>query len=230
MKKYKHIYFDLDCTLWDFKSNSREALHTIFNRYGLFKKIDDFDLFVEKYAVHNERLWEAYRRGRVKKAELRVTRFNNTLKDFGIKDIELAKLIDADYIIESPCGRHLVPHATDLLDYLNGKYFLYIVTNGFKDVQYVKMETSGLLNYFSKVFTSDEIGYPKPDKRFFKEALSFVNAGKQESLVVGDDLEIDIIGARNYGIDQVYFNPTFLRHNEIVTYEVGSLEEIKDIL
>ncbi|MBN2520261.1 MAG: YjjG family noncanonical pyrimidine nucleotidase [Bacteroidales bacterium] len=230
MKRYKHIYFDLDRTLWDFENNSRTALKRIFKKYGLFSEIDDFDLFLKRYAIHNDRLWESYRKGQIKKNELRTTRFKNTLNDFGIKDIRLAKLIDENYIIQSPHGKHLVPNAIDILEYLKNNYSLYIITNGFKEVQYLKLQNSGLIKYFNTIFTSDKVGSSKPEKRFFQVALSTVNASKKESLVIGDDLEIDIIGARNFGIDQIYFNPDSLPHTEEVTYEIRSLKEIEKIL
>jgi putative hydrolase of the HAD superfamily len=124
----------------------------------------------------------------------------------------------------------LIPNAKYILKYLIKNYSLYIITNGFMDVQLAKIKNSGLSGYFKKIFTSEHARSSKPNRGIFEYALKSVNARKKESLMIGDDLEIDIKGAREFGIDQVYFNPSGIRHNDRLTYEIHSLLELKDLL
>jgi putative hydrolase of the HAD superfamily len=231
MKKYKHIYFDLDRTLWDFEANARETFKEMLANYDLKAKIPSYEQFFEVYTVHNERLWNAFRNGNLKKAVLRDKRFILTLEDFGIKNPFLAKEMSEAYLKIMPTKNKLYPNAHEILEYLmEHKYHLYILTNGFKEVQHLKLDYSDLAKYFLRVITSDSIGVQKPDPEIFAYALNSANARKDESLMIGDDLETDIIGARNYGIDQVYFNPCMTAHSEKITFEINSLLEIKDIL
>ncbi len=229
-KKYKHVFFDLDRTLWDFENNSSDTIKSILIHHDLSELIEIFEKFIEVYTINNNRLWKLYRKGQVKKEQLRVTRFHLTLKKFGINNIDLAKTIDKEYLEASPRSKNLMPNAIEILNYLISSYKLYIITNGFRETQFIKLNSTGILKYFSKIITSDEIGYAKPDFRIFHSALSSVNAKKSESLMVGDDYNVDIIGAQKYGIDQIYFNyknePTLGK----ATYEVNSLLEIKNIL
>jgi len=229
-KKYKHIFFDLDRTLWDFENNSKAAIKNILKELNLTELLETFDQFIEIYTINNDRLWEAYRRGEVKKDQLRVTRFHLTLKHFGINNIELAKTIDKKYLHLSPRSKHLMPNAIEILEYLKKKYNLYIVTNGFKETQHTKMSYSGILDYFDKVISSEDVGYAKPDYRIFHKSLSSVNAKKSESLMIGDDYKVDIEGAKKYGIDQVFYNNKNESINGNATYEIHSLLELKDIL
>jgi putative hydrolase of the HAD superfamily len=228
--KYKHIYFDLDRTLWDYEKNAGEALEDVYNLHGLERIIPGLPEFVENYKRNNELLWIAYRMGNIKKTELRVTRFYNTLKQFGIKNRDLAAKLDKDYIARSPWKTNLFPGTRETLQYLSGKYSLYILTNGFAEVQYIKMNESGLAPYFLKMFTSDEAGYQKPHAGIFEHAVKSVNAKKKECLMVGDDLVADIQGAQGFGMDQVFFNPNGTAHGKNPTYEIKQLEELRDIL
>jgi len=230
VKQYKNIYFDLDRTLWDFESNSKDTFIDIFDKYNLVDIFGDFDIFLNTYKKHNDRLWKLYRVGQIKKALLRYKRFSLTLEEFGIKNDDLAQKIAKDYISISPTKKKLFPGAHETLRYLNTKYNLYIITNGFNEVQFIKMKNSDLDQYFDKVFTSENAGAQKPNKKIFEFALNSVNAKKNESIMIGDDLEGDIRGARNYGLDQVFFNSVRYEHNEDITYEVNSLKELLKIL
>lgn len=230
MKKYHHIFFDLDRTLWDFKKNTGETLLDIIHTFKLEETVQDSKAFIEKYNYYNDRLWEFYQLGRIKKYQLRHERFRMLLRDYGILDRKLAGEISRYYLNMSPAKTRLVPYAIELLEYLEPNYGLYVISNGFYDVQMAKMKNSGISRYFQKLFTSDRVGYAKPDSRFFDHAVKSVNAKKAESLVVGDDAVKDIEGARNARIDQVFFNPEGNISSVEATYEIRDLIELKSLL
>jgi putative hydrolase of the HAD superfamily len=231
MKTYRHIYFDLDRTLWDYDNNSAEALREIYDQYQLAPVFASFEAFHSAFAKYNDQLWEDFREGRVPKNELRIRRFGLTLEEFGRTDTELATQLNKSFLNVSPRKTRLLPGAIDILEYLRGKrYKLYIITNGFTHIQRLKTEGSGLSPYFERMFTSDNVSAHKPHREMFARAVTWGNARKADCLMVGDDLQVDIIGARNYGMDQVYYNPQQVPHNEKVTFEIKELSELKNIL
>ena len=228
--KYKHLYFDLDRTIWDFDKNAQETFHDIYDKYNLEKIFTNFDNFYTTYVAHNEKLWKDYREGKIKKAILSYKRFALTLEDFGVNDEELAKKIAQDYITISPTKKQLFTFSHETLDYLHKKYKLYIITNGFNEVQFTKLKNSELDKYFTKIFTSEDAGAQKPNSKIFENAIKSANARKKESIMIGDDLEADILGAKKYGLDQIYFNPNSKDHQEEITHEITSLKELQEIL
>lgn len=231
MKQYKHIFFDLDKTLWDFEKNSIETFSDIFNNHSLMEKgIPSVDQFMEKYKIHNTYLWDQYRNGLIEKEPLSIKRFVLTLNDFGIIDDDLAKKISFDYITISPKKTNLFPGTHETLEYLKGKYNLHIITNGFREVQIPKLRASDLDKYFINVIVSEEAGSKKPDSGIFNYSLKKANARASESLMIGDDIEVDIIGARNAGIDQVYINYSKLNHEEAISFEINEMKELMNIL
>lgn len=214
-KKYTHIFFDLDNTLWDFKKNSRYAMMETFNRFQLEKNGLTFSDFYKVYSVNNTKLWTAYRNKEIKKKELTSQRFQLTFNTLQINGVDSQEMNDV-YLAEMPKQKYLMDGAIELLDYLKLKpYKLYIITNGFKEVQHKKLQTSGLAAYFEKVFISEEIKCPKPGRQIFEHAIKSANAKKTKSLMIGDDWDVDIIGAVNFGIDSVYYNS----HKQSVTIE-----------
>jgi len=231
MKSYKHIFFDLDKTLWDFDKNSHETFNDIFIKHQLKEKgIPSLEDFLKVYVEHNLRLWELYRNGEIEKKLLSYKRFDLTINHFGIKDLGLAKAMGADYITLSPLKTNLFPHAHETLEYLKEKYKMHIITNGFEEVQHRKIEAADLRKYFDQVITSEEAGCKKPDQKIFRYALDKANAIASESLMIGDDLNVDIIGARDSGLDQVFFNNQRTQHNEVVSFEITNLKNLKKIL
>ena len=186
--------------------------------------------FVETYQKINEELWALYRRGLLNKRKLRTVRFTKTLEAFNVDDEYLGDQLGTAYIEISPHKTALLPNAIDVLDYLSEKYHLHIITNGFEEVQHVKLEKSGLSPYFDKVITSEQVGARKPDPAVFHYALKISKARAFNSLMIGDDLGADIIGAREVGIDQVYFNPKKIEHTEELNFEMEDLIELKQIL
>ncbi|HBS87678.1 MAG: noncanonical pyrimidine nucleotidase, YjjG family [Bacteroidetes bacterium GWF2_38_335] len=230
MKKYKHLFFDLDRTLWDFEKNALELFMDIFKNRQLDKIFPDFDIFYTTYKKHNDALWELYRHGKIKKDILRYKRFSDTLEEFGFSDANLAKNIGDDYVNLSPYKNNLFPNTIETLEYLYPKYKLYIITNGFKEVQFTKLKKSNLERFFTRVITSEDVGVQKPNPEIFHYSVSSVNAKKIECLMIGDDPEVDILGARKYGIDQVLFNTENKKHSEKPTYEISDLSELKNFL
>lgn len=229
--RYKHLFFDLDRTLWDFDRNASETFNEIHDKYYLKERgITDFDDFMDVYHKINLELWNQYRKGQIKKEELNVQRFSLTLSSFGIEDDGLSMNIAKDYIEISPTKKHLYPGTYQLLEYLNTKYKLHIITNGFEEVQHKKLMHSKLTQYFTSIITSEDAGYKKPDINIFKYAFSVAKAIPAESLMIGDDIEVDIIGAKNAGMDQVLVDFDRVLPDLAATYYVNSLFELKLIL
>ena len=230
-KKYKHIFFDLDRTLWDFDKSSKEAFSEIFDLHKLKEQgIKSVALLHDVYTVHNERLWDMYRKGEIAKEVLRGRRFHLALKDLGVDDPDLAEKMGLDYIRLSPLKVNLFPQAINVLEYLSPKYKLHIITNGFQEVQDIKIAASDLGKYFEVIVTSEEAGMKKPHPGIFDYALSKAGASAKESLMVGDDPDVDILGARESGMDQVLFDPDSLYIVNDATYYVVCLDEMKEFL
>jgi len=230
-KIYRHIFFDLDKTLWDFDTNSIETFKDIFAKYALSEKgVHSFDQFIEVYNKHNHKLWDFYRQGEIVKEVLNIRRFALTLHDFGINDGLLSSRIAEDYVSLSPTKTNLFPHAIPVLDYLYRKYALHIITNGFEEVQYRKLNHSGLTMFFNEIITSEDAGAKKPELSIFTYALKRSGATPEESLMVGDDEDVDIIGANKAGMDQVLvdYNKEFLQTK--ATYRIESLDELYGML
>ncbi len=227
----KHIFFDLDRTIWDFETNAFKTLSELYQEHALNQKgISNFDVFINNYKIHNESLWQLYRDGKIEKDELRSSRFNLTLQDFGINDDHLASELGSQYIKKCPLKTHVFPFTYEVLDYLKEKYHLHIITNGFEEVQYVKLEQSNLLNYFEQIVTSEQVGVKKPNSKIFRYALAKAFCKADESIMIGDDLSVDILGAKGIGMHQVYFNPEKLPHNELIDFEISCLSQLQELL
>lgn len=211
---YKHIFFDLDHTLWDFESNSREALFEIFQELGLEEMLGcDFNKFIDTYHRINHQYWDDYKRGKVSRETLRNGRFADTLAAFRVQNNLMALTISEHYISRSPYKKILFEGAIRVLDYLKHKgYELHIITNGFNEVQFIKLTESNLLPYFKTITTSENAGCNKPDSKIFLHALQGAGALLAESVMVGDNFEADIEGAINIGLHAIWFNP----HKELV--------------
>lgn len=229
---YKHIFFDLDHTLWDFNRNSRETLTELFIEHRL-DELKKFSLqsFLKEYTRINEKLWEHYRQNLITEEYLRSGRFEETLASFGHHDPELSSKLAEDYISRSPYKGLLFPHVHETLSYLKTKYDLHIITNGFSNVQRIKMGSAGLLNYFSHIFISEEVGFQKPETGIFHHAFVTCNTSAPYCLMVGDNIETDLEGASSVGMDHVYFNPERLKHEyKKATYEIESISRLREIL
>jgi len=229
--KYKHVFFDLDRTLWDFDKSAEETFLEMYTLNKLQDKgINSFEEFRSVYKKHNDHLWSLYRKGAIEKEVLSVHRFELTLAEFGIQDDELAAKLAIEYISLSPLKNNLFPYTHEILQYLQPKYELHLITNGFEEVQQVKVDASDLRKYFKNLITSEEAGHKKPDPGIFDYAFDKAGTNAGESIMIGDDLKVDILGAKAMGMDQVYVNFTNYEHCQDITHEIDSLEKIKEIL
>jgi putative hydrolase of the HAD superfamily len=228
---YKHIFFDLDHTLWDFDTNSREALQDIYRSLSLAEAgIHDFDLFHKLYLGHNERLWDRYRKGQMKVDELRWKRMAVTLLEFKNGNEALARKMGIEFLEILPTKKKLFPDTVEVLDYLTEKkYTLHLITNGFEKTQHNKLKTSGIDHFFREVITSEGSNSLKPHPEIFEYAFMKTGALKKESIMIGDTPEVDILGAREAGFDQVYINHTGNHEPVNATYTVYSLKELMEI-
>jgi putative hydrolase of the HAD superfamily len=229
--QYKHLFFDLDHTLWDFEANSRQTLTELHEDLHLADKgVDDFDRFHRHYLAHNEKLWERYRKGTIRVDELRWKRMWLTLLDFKIGDEALAREMGVLFLELLPTRNLLFPHALEILGWLSAKgYRLHLITNGFETTQHRKLQHAGMAGYFTEVITSEGSGSLKPHKEIFDYALQRSGAEKKESIMIGDSLEVDIQGAINAGIDQVFVNHLRVVTPVQPTYTVYSLKELENI-
>ena len=207
------------------------AFSEIFEKYNLFGKgIESVTAFQRAYNIHNEELWELYRVGKIEKENLRNLRFHLTLADFGIVDHGLASKIGDDYLAISPLKVSLFPNALEILGYLQSKYTLHLITNGFSEVQFIKLKASGLDKYFNEVITSEDAGVKKPDVRIFEYSLQKTGAKVHECLMVGDDPEVDVKGAQNAGIDAVLFDPLEVYQKNGSNLYITRLDELRNFL
>lgn len=228
--KYKHLFFDLDKTLWDFESNSSQTLNELFIKYNLTQKgVSSSEDFIESYRMENDLLWEAYRKNLIEKEALRYDRFNKVLIRFGIDDSILCSEMAEEYVIQAPLKTALFPYTIETLTYLHEKYSLHIITNGFEETQHIKLHQCGIKQYFQEIITSEKAEAKKPEKLIFDYSLNLVNAKREESIMIGDDLEVDLMGAKNAGIDQIYFNPQKLKHYRNLTFEINCLSELRNV-
>jgi putative hydrolase of the HAD superfamily len=229
--QYKHLFFDLDHTLWDFEANSRQTLEEIFHSLQLGDRgVTDFDEFHRRYSTHNDKLWERYRNGYIKVDELRWKRMWLTLLDFKIADEPLARTMDVRFLDALPSRKILFPYTLEILQYLTGKgYRLHLITNGFEKTQLAKIQNAGIDGFFGEVITSEGSNSLKPHKEIFDYAFRLTGADPAESIMLGDNIEVDILGAINAGIDQVYINHLRTEPDLKPTYMVYSLKELEDI-
>jgi putative hydrolase of the HAD superfamily len=230
--KYKHIFFDLDHTLWDFDSNARATLQQLHIDLNLVDKgIHDFDLFYKNYLDHNERLWARYRNGYIKQEELRIKRMWLTLLDFKIADEDLARELSELFLQLLPTRTIIFPDTKEVLQYLADKgYSMHLITNGFELTQHSKLKSSGLNHFFKYVITSEGSNSLKPQKQIFDYALHKTGASVNESLMIGDSIEVDIAGAIAAGMDQVHVNYNGTEQSLIPTYTVTELKQLKEFL
>lgn len=236
MKKYNHIFFDLDGTLWDLYKNTEEALRQLYVEFDLNE--DSFERFYKRYHFHNEKVWALYRVGKIEKEVLRSVRFSRAFDDVLMPQSEA--MIDAfasRFLEVCPRLPHLIDGTMELLNVAREKATLHIITNGFKEVQGFKIEGGKLGGYFQEIVNSEDAGFRKPSKEIFEYAMKKANATASESLMVGDDWDADIIGARDAGIDQAFLTNTERmqqeltgaapsRHNYQANYTIDSLREL----
>ncbi len=230
--KYKHLFFDLDHTLWDFDANAKATLQQLHLDLKLVDKgIHDFDAFYKNYLEHNEKLWARYRNGYIKQEELRIKRMWLTLLDFRVADEELARQLSELFLQLLPTRTLIFPDTKEVLQYLTDKdYELHLITNGFELTQHSKLKGSGLDSFFKEIVTSESSNSLKPQKEIFEYALKKTGAKVNESIMIGDSIEVDIAGAMSVGMDQVHVNYNNAAQELKPTYTVTALNQMKEFL
>jgi putative hydrolase of the HAD superfamily len=222
----KHVFFDLDHTLWDFEVNSEKAYALCFKEH---KITADFQAFIDVYRPVNFTYWKLYREDKVTKEALKYGRLKDVFDaiNYTISDNLIREIAD-DYLTFLPQFNQLFEGALEVLDYLTDKYTLHIITNGFEEIQANKMKQAGLDKYFDQFITSESVGVKKPNPKVFYHALKEANAKAHESIMIGDNLEADIHGALNVGMQAIHFNP----NNSVPStkYEINKLIEIINYL
>lgn len=229
--QYKNLFFDLDDTLWAFSLNARDTFEEMYLKYRYDRFFDSFQHFYALYQRRNVELWDEYGNGQVTKEELNRQRFLYPLQAVGAEDAALAKSFSDDFFAVIPTKSRLMPHAREVLEYLSPKYNLYILSNGFQELQCHKMRSSGIDGFFKKVVLSDDIGVLKPWPEIFHFALSATQSELRDSLMIGDSWENDITGAKRVGMHQAFYNAagkTDLPFEP--TYQLSDLKELMKIL
>ncbi len=227
---YTTLFFDLDHTLWDFETNSKISLEINFRQFQMERFFDSFEQFFALYHEKNAELWALYRKNEISKEFLTKERFLFPLREVGAEQEKLAEEFGKSYLNILAEQTNLIEGCVETLEYTREKYQLYILSNGFKEVQFKKLKNADIFRFFDGVVLSDDIGINKPDVRLFQHALHRAKCDARACAFVGDDWEADIVGAKNAGIDQVFFNPQRRKTPFAATYDIKKLIEIKEIL
>lgn len=223
MKDITDIFFDLDHTLWDFDKNSELTFQTIFDEYKLDLPLNEF---LEVYLPINQKYWKLYRDGKIEQQHLRFERLNEVFQVLKYQSSEqLIHDLSQAYVDYLPNHNHLFPDTHEVLNYLKTKYRLHIITNGFYDVQHKKLGNSKLTPYFKTVTTSEDAGVKKPNKIIFEYALDLAKTKTQQSIMIGDNLEADVQGAKAFGMEAVFFG----KASDYKGLQIQNLNELKTL-
>jgi len=231
MHLYKHLFFDLDHTLWDFDTNAKNSLTEIYSEFELNLKVTPvFEDFYKRYIFHNEVLWDRYQKGFITADELKWRRMWRTLLDFKIGDETLSRSLSARFLEILPTKKEVFPYTMEILHYLKEKkYQIHLITNGFEKTQWSKIRNSGLDKFITHVITSEGSNSLKPKKEIFEFALQIAKAELRESIMIGDNLDADIQGAMNAGMDSVFVNHINATTIMKPTFTVTHLDQLEKI-
>jgi putative hydrolase of the HAD superfamily len=229
--KYHHLFFDLDHTLWDFEANAKETLYDLNLTHNLEKRgVYNFDSFFNQYSYHNNKLWDRYTKGFIKQEELRWKRMWLALLDFKIADEALAKRMSQEFLEILPLKKNLFPYTVEILTYLHDKnYGMHLITNGFDAIQHSKLASSNLQHFFTEVITSENSNSLKPNREIFEFAMKRCGTTSSECIMIGDNLDADIAGAMNAGLDTVFVNHLCINAYVEPTYMIYHLQELEEI-
>jgi putative hydrolase of the HAD superfamily len=229
--KYKHLFFDLDHTIWDFDKNAEETLQELYVVYKLGELgLPSAEAFIETYTKNNHQLWADYHVGKISKETLREMRFKKTFLEMGLSPEVIPNDFEDDYVRICPTKTNLFEGAHQTLQYLHGKYTMHLITNGFKESQELKVKGTDIKKYFDQIIVSEDVGVNKPDPAIFQHALDRAGAEKETSLMIGDSIEADVRGALGFGMDAIYFNPAGLNKPADVPLQITSLNELTLLL
>lgn len=241
MKRYEVLFIDLDDTLYDFSANSQEAYRTVYDLLGYSQWFESFEHYYTIYWEYNQQLWVRYSAGEITRDYLNAERYAHPLRVMGVPDADAISIRFGDESMKRlPLGTRLMPHAREILEYLRPKYRLYILSNGFTELQSRKMNSAGIAHYFDGVILSEDIGVNKPHPEIFEHALRVARVAPHQALMIGDNLEADIQGAHQVGMEQVFYNAKKIALPEMQsssdssqpypTHTIDSLLELKNIL
>ena len=224
----KHLFFDLDDTLWDFQFNSERVLKELYLEHRLKEKLNSaVEDFLKEYKRVNLFFWSLYATGKIDKTHLREQRFRETFKHFGYNSDEDNQLMSDAYLLRAPRGKQLKQGCLEILNYLKEKYTLHIITNGFQEIQGLKIDGGGIRSYFTQIIVSEEQGVYKPDERIFRLAEKLSGATREDCVMIGDNLESDIQGALNAGWEAIHLdNDNTAEHQGI---RIGELMDLKKL-
>jgi YjjG family noncanonical pyrimidine nucleotidase len=231
MKKYKCIFFDLDHTLWDYETNSREALFDLYGAYGLHERgVTAFNDFCVKFKEVNISLWDKYDRGLITSDVIRKERFKLIFESFNICDDEFCDSISTEYLATCPHKSNVMPMAVETLEYLSKSYRLTIITNGFDEIQHLKLAAGKIDHFFDHLITSQRAGHKKPAREIFEFALQLNGIAAYEAIMIGDNPITDIGGARNANVDAILFNPEQVQYEGEISRQIYALDELRQLL
>ena len=227
----KDIFFDLDHTIWDFDRNAQETLHELYYVYKFDKLFNrpGSDEFIETYTINNHRVWELYHHGKIDKATLRKLRFADTFTQLGVDPSLFPVSFEEEYLRICPTKTNLFPNALETLAYLQAKYNLHLISNGFKEACEAKLKHSNLRQYFKTIVISEDFGVNKPDPRIFDFAVKNGQAMKEKSIMIGDNLDADVRGALNAGMDAIYFNVICAEKPADIPHMIIDLKELQQL-
>ena len=224
-KNIKHIFFDLDDTLWDFEKNSSAVLQNLFIEFDLQTKLNtSFNLFFYHYKLINTSLWQQYYKKQITKEYLRNNRFNEAFKYFKYDNYDLNLLVTEAYLSRSPHGKILKENCIEVLDFLKPNYNLHIITNGFKEVQNIKIDACNIGHYFTSIIISEEHNLTKPDKQLFTLAQTINNTISTECIMIGDNYDADVLGAKNAGWQSIWLNES------VTSNEPNQIKNLKQLI
>jgi putative hydrolase of the HAD superfamily len=231
-KKYKCVFFDLDHTLWDYETNSKETLYEVFHDHRLNSfGVTDPEIFYKQFRQVNFALWDLYDRELITQDYIRTQRFKQILEHFSAYDEKLSHELSIDYLARCPKKKTLMPYAADVLEYLlASQYKLTVVTNGFEEIQHLKLSSGNLHRFFDHIVTSQKAGHKKPSQKIFEYALTANKVHCCDAVMIGDNLITDIGGAREALIASVFYNPEKIGHQAEIDHEISCLSELKNIL
>ncbi|KGN97597.1 HAD family hydrolase [Porphyromonas gingivicanis] len=203
----KNLFIDLDDTLWATYQNSQESMYEVYKKHNWSEYISDYETFWQRYWSINEGLWEEYRQGRINKHQLKTERFRKLFSGIKEWDDNAILSFNNDFLTGTTTKTALVPGGIEVLSYLHRYYRIYILSNGFREVQSAKINRSGLAPYIDRIILSEDAGCNKPHRGIFQYAFSVTNSRGSESIMIGDSWEADIEGAHNASIPSIWFNP-----------------------
>lgn len=231
MKKYKCIFFDLDHTLWDYETNSKEALRDLYISFNLEEKgINSFEAFFAKFREVNFALWDLYDHGVITSDVIRQERFRKIFASFHLTDDQLSETISSDYLATCPLKCNVMPKAVETLEYLSKTYKLTVITNGFDEIQHLKLASGKMDHFFNHIITSQKAGHKKPAREIFEYAMHLNGIKASEAIMIGDNPITDIGGARNASVDAILFNPEQIDYQIEIKHQIKALEELQQLL